>query len=278
MKISFEIVFETPNGREPETLVVDIKNPRATVANLRAAVAVTSKFPVTSFRLELNGTPLDQDSSLLSDIGIREGVALRLIRFAEAPRPLTAAPRRETQGTAEANPRLRADLAAMLRDAIANEQLSSSSDEDLDSDAFEAGLDADEFDDEEESTVESEDEEAMEQSEMIASLIALPNFDTLRTRFNLDPRAAMEDIQNMNADLFALIGRQPQLFLDFLRAGGVASSTQEPSATDPPALTPEDQGNIETLMQLGFSREQCVSAYLRCSKNVDRAAGALFER
>jgi len=41
-------------------------------------------------------------------------------------------------------------------------------------------------------------------------------------------------------------------------------------------LLPEDNENIEKLMLLGFSREQCIIAYQICNKNVDSAATRLF--
>ena len=43
-----------------------------------------------------------------------------------------------------------------------------------------------------------------------------------------------------------------------------------------PVLTPEDEVAISELMQLGFTREQCISAYLRAGRSQINAANSLF--
>jgi uncharacterized UBP type Zn finger protein len=45
----------------------------------------------------------------------------------------------------------------------------------------------------------------------------------------------------------------------------------------PAVISQEDQDKIESLMQLGFTREQCTAAFYRTNRSVERAANMLFE-
>ncbi|KAK8827619.1 hypothetical protein WA577_007166, partial [Blastocystis sp. JDR] len=44
----------------------------------------------------------------------------------------------------------------------------------------------------------------------------------------------------------------------------------------PSGLSRQDEDNIANLMSLGFSRQDCIAAYIACDRNVDAAANFLF--
>ena len=63
--------------------------------------------------------------------------------------------------------------------------------------------------------------------------------------------------------------------------GSTSSSTAQPlggaAMVVPENISPEDNEKIESLIQLGFTREQCTAAFFRCNRSVERAANMLFE-
>ncbi len=293
-----------------------IRNPAATVANLRAAISVVARLPSTGFTIPVGGETLADDSAAPPSVGIQDGSSITAMRKEpQAETPAAAPPaRRPPRSERQAGQGTSVD--ELIRNALADggfdpDDMDSGSGEDfeeesIDSDlsgslaedaAFEFGDDGDDDEeDDEEMTPEME-----EQAELTMSLLSLPNYETLKQRFDADPRAAMADIQNTHPRLFALIARHTQYFLDFVNAGGIdgtggsdsedvddaeigqqtvispprASATSANGAARQP--TEADQRNIEELMQLGFTREQCTDAYFKAGRNPNRAAAALFE-
>ena len=188
-------------------------------------------------------------------------------------------------------------------------------------------------DDEELSDDEGEDEELSpeddERGRLAMGLMALGNPRDLSRRFIANPTEVLADLQQNQPELFNLIGRHNQFFLDLVneganitdeemeemegmeeeedfsddseamddatemflaaarrggrgrggRGGAVLSGGPSASGGAPPPrpLTDDDNAKIEQLMQLGFTREQCTAAYLRCGRNPERAANMLFE-
>lgn len=64
-----------------------------------------------------------------------------------------------------------------------------------------------------------------------------------------------------------------------MSGGGAASTSGAGAGGAPPTPVPTEADNVKIagLMELGFSREQCTAAYFRNGRNVERAAGWLFD-
>jgi hypothetical protein len=296
---------------------IDIKNPKATVANLRAAVAVKFKLSAADFRLTHGGiTGLDgSDAQKLSELALAEGDTVTVVmkRAREEARQ-QAAPSAGSQRLAQLlaeqqNPM--GDFEAMSGDEDFDEEASDDDDEDdFNMEDEELEIDDDELDD---------SPEGAEQNELATTLMRVDGEDTLHRRFLADPRAVMTGLQRDEPRLFTLIGKHPQFFLDMLSAheewdddeeigGGDDDDDSDASGSElagsdaaeiaealgegaprraraaaPAAvrrdapLTAEDTANIESLMELGFARAVATEAYHRCSRKMERAAALLFD-
>lgn len=296
MKLLLKVVGES--GEQS----LQIRNPAATVANLRAAAAVTLKLESSAFRMNVADIALEDDSIPLAAVpevadGATVTVTLRRPREAE---PVRQAPRPQPKQSAAA-----ADAAATLEELVqaALEAESGSEaefdDEEGDFEGMEMELDDDDeigsIGSGESSNIDDMSPEEQEQSRLAMMLLAMPDYATLRDRFTSDPRAVLADIQQSRPQLFALIGRHRQFFLDFVNgdAGGSGSDDDEGGAglvaCAPPqprpssdtnaaaVMTQEDTAAVEGLMQLGHSRERCLEAFKRARKDVNRAAELLFD-
>eukprot|EP00672_Neobodo_designis_P022767 CAMPEP_0174834900 /NCGR_PEP_ID=MMETSP1114-20130205/5114_1 /TAXON_ID=312471 /ORGANISM="Neobodo designis, Strain CCAP 1951/1" /LENGTH=361 /DNA_ID=CAMNT_0016068829 /DNA_START=68 /DNA_END=1153 /DNA_ORIENTATION=- len=355
MKLTLRVTSEASDANGAATAApaehsLVIRNPRATVANLRAAVAVTLKAAPSTLRMLVAGNELEDEKQSLADAHVVDGAVVEVVRKrprADAPATDGAATT-DAAETSQAARRHRAEaerpvggptnnIDRLIEMAMAQGgAMVSGSDGSDDGDdeegysdlgslgedeAFEFGDGlgglgdggssdggSDLFAEMEEGDAEADTPELREQAELVAGLIQLPNFETLKARFDNDPRAAMADLQTTNPQLFNLIARHPQFFLDFLNSphddlndddddddsefGGSPVAPNQPivsssaartssAAAAPSAAqrnpTEADTRKIEELMQLGFSREQCTDAYWRHGRNPDRAAAWLFD-
>jgi hypothetical protein len=325
---------------------ITIRNPGATIANLRAAVAVTLKLGANSFEMFLDSSDkaISDETPKLTAVGVKDGstVAVKRKRGRDGEAVV------ETTTVAQANPaqrpprseaavagRTRAPMEQLLAALHAGRGLEAADDDDFDDDDEEDDDEETDFesmsgsladdamfeglgvDDEEGSESESDTRFGPEEVELLQRLLALPNIDTLKNRFRSDPRAAMADIQATSPELFNLIARHTQFYLNFVndlesddgesheedgdvqehgaaaghvpgasssagRAAAASSSPSQPAGATAARgsqrpLTDADERNIQELMQLGFPRDKCLEAYIRCGRNPNRAAGALFD-
>jgi len=65
--------------------------------------------------------------------------------------------------------------------------------------------------------------------------------------------------------------------------GSGNSSQPAPPPPAPPMqptieLSEDDHANIQTIMEMGFTQEQAIEAYLVCNKNVELAINYLFDQ
>lgn len=126
---------------------------------------------------------------------------------------------------------------------------------------------------------------------LIQQLMASPAFNNLRQQALTDPNSLPQLLQMLQQNypsLFQLFSQNPQLLvailagqLNFQDQGGQGAEGDEEDDLDlPPVqteLTPQDQQNIQTLMGMGFTQQQCLEAYLTCDKNVDLAINFLLD-
>jgi hypothetical protein len=380
---------------------IDIRNPRATVANLRAAIGVTWKIKDSnSFRMSSQGADLDTATKLLGEAGLKEGdlitFAMKRAReeetVASAPAPAsatlvanegvkapdvastpsqaavaqsnTSAPAPSAASQPTSSPAADGGLQKLIDmgfpEGAARAALSMSAgnteratelllsgnipaagttaadddddfedvdDEDDEEDPDEEFQDDDDGEEDEEDIEGEMSPEEQEQAQLAMGLLQLGHPRELSAQFLANPQEVMARIQRERPDLFDLIARHNQFFLDLVNTGATLSgddleegeedeeeedSDEDDEERDPldygliprggrgrgragrgaggsegapagspgsPArpLTDEDNARIDSLMALGFTREQCIAAYLRCGRNAERAANFLFE-
>lgn len=132
-----------------------------------------------------------------------------------------------------------------------------------------------------------------EQLILIQQLISSPAFATLRQQALTDPNslpALLQMLQQNYPSLFQLFTQNPQLLVAILSGNFNLPDPNNPDAGGdddddgadlamPPAeeLTPQDRENIQTLMAMGFTEQQCIEAYLTCDKNADMAINYLLD-
>lgn len=106
-------------------------------------------------------------------------------------------------------------------------------------------------------------------------------------------------VQQNHPDIHQLLSSNPNLLLHLLIhgrpnvIGAPGQDTQAPAPgpappqmppTPPPQpqptieLSEDDNANIQTIMQMGFTRPQAIEAYLVCNKNVELAINYLFDQ
>lgn len=211
---------------------VNIRNPSATVGNMRAAIAIIFRLEPHSFRMVRDGVDLDDDKKLLSATGLKEMDVVQLVvkrprdddatdtTVAAAPstatnptsataeaaaasdRPTIAAPpaARPTAAHAPVVPEADSFLEARLR-ADAEEE-----ENQVDSDGSEG-------DDDENAEVSERDAEV---GEMISQLLHVPNILDMRQQFLENPQQVLSQIQTSNPRLFQLIARHNEEFLEMV--------------------------------------------------------------
>ena len=98
-----------------------------------------------------------------------------------------------------------------------------------------------------------------------------PQFLELRSAIQQNPellQTLIDQIAQTNPALLQVLTENKEAFLELLNEG---STTQEI------VLTQEEAQAIERLMQLGFSKERALEAFLACDRNEELAANFLFE-
>lgn len=120
----------------------------------------------------------------------------------------------------------------------------------------------------------SSDEEFAEQGPetgVFNSLQSNPQFENIRNRILQNPGELnnfLANLEETNPDLLALIDNNMEEFLGLLR---VQERHEEVELND------QEQADVRELMELGFSEEDALEAYLGCGKNKGEAASLLFE-
>lgn len=227
-------------GVVSKELDVNIRNPNATVGNMRAAVAILFKLEPHSFRMVHDACDLEDDKKLLSATGVQEMDLVQLV--AKRPRDESIVPETtHQQAAAEQTQQERPTVAApstasgVLSEpprATAPHTLPSRSSCGGDEDPFLAQrLRADEHinanrddvddaegdDDLEEAEEGGEaDERDAEIGEMISLLLSAPNLLDMRSQFLQNPQQVLAQIQSTSPRLFQLIARHNEAFLEMV--------------------------------------------------------------
>ena len=97
----------------------------------------------------------------------------------------------------------------------------------------------------------------------------------------------MQQIQQSNPDLYNLLMTNREEFMQMMQEGNAPQSRITPEMVGglprpPPGatviqLTPEEHEHLKQLMEIGYSKQQALEAYLSCDKNFEWAANYLLE-
>ena len=112
----------------------------------------------------------------------------------------------------------------------------------------------------------------------------------------------LQFVQQNHPNIFQLLSTNPNLMYHLLihgRAHVIGAPGQNngddlpgsggqpapaPAPPQPPVpqptieLSEDDRNNIQTIMEMGFTQEQAIEAYLVCNKNVELAINYLFDQ
>ncbi|OMJ66768.1 hypothetical protein SteCoe_36273 [Stentor coeruleus] len=102
-------------------------------------------------------------------------------------------------------------------------------------------------------------------------LIENPDFQTILQTIRNDPRtfeSFIIQLEQQNPELYNLIIKNKKEFIEIVRGRETES--------DQVQLSKEEFKQVKELMELGFSAQDCLEAYLSCVKNKELAANYLF--
>ena len=127
-------------------------------------------------------------------------------------------------------------------------------------------------------------------SQQFRQMMQDPQFLQILQMIQQNPAALgpiMQQIQQSNPDLYNLLMTNREEFMQMMQEGNVPQSRITPEMVGglprPPAgatviqLTPEEHEHIKQLMEIGYSKQQALEAYLTCDKNFEWAANYLLE-
>ncbi|OMJ86459.1 hypothetical protein SteCoe_12040 [Stentor coeruleus] len=102
-------------------------------------------------------------------------------------------------------------------------------------------------------------------------LLENPDFQTILQTIRNDPRtfeSFIIQLEQQNPELYDLIIKNKKEFIEIVR--------ERETETDQVQLSKEEFKQVKELMELGFSAQDCLEAYLSCGKNKELAANYLF--
>lgn len=115
-----------------------------------------------------------------------------------------------------------------------------------------------------------------QQMQSLQQLAQSPMLQNLRQQFQQNPQLIpqfLQALQQQNPQLYQLFSQNPNLFAAFLSGnfgteGGEGFEGEEGLEEQGEVqLTEEDMTVIQSMMNFGFTQEQCIEAYLVCNKN-----------
>ncbi|CAD8124930.1 unnamed protein product [Paramecium sonneborni] len=109
-----------------------------------------------------------------------------------------------------------------------------------------------------------------------------PQFQQLRQLYQQNPQAVLQllpqllaQLQQTNPELHAQVSQNPEMLLQLLMGGAGQQQGPPPGAIQ---LTQQEFKDVETIMGLGFTKQDSLEGYLACDKNVEMAINYLFEK
>ncbi|CAD8198155.1 unnamed protein product [Paramecium pentaurelia] len=106
-------------------------------------------------------------------------------------------------------------------------------------------------------------------------------YQQLRQMYQQNPQAViqlipqlLQQLQQTNPELHAQVSQNPEMLLQILMGGGGQQGPPPGSIQ----LSQQEFKDIETIMGLGFTKQDSLEGYLACDKNVEMAINYLFEK
>lgn len=124
--------------------------------------------------------------------------------------------------------------------------------------------------------------------EQFRQLMQEPTFMQLLGIIQQNPSALgpiLTQLQQSNPDVYNLIANNREAFMGMLQEPNLpridpsmtAALPRPPQGSAVITLTPAEQQSVKNLMELGFSRNDAIEAFLSCDKNEEQAGSLLFE-
>ncbi|TPP50737.1 XPC-binding domain family protein [Leishmania donovani] len=283
---------------EAVTKEITVANPRATVQNLRATVAIQFRLKVVAFefRFDRHEGATESDSAAPSS---SPSAASAVVDFGDEKKLLTECGLQEGDHLTVV-PKNYSSLSAAGAAAVTASEASSS-----------------EVPATKRVRIESRGEvdAPAGQNDLFAALReVVPDLTVLRQEFLANPQAVMERIERNHPSLFQVIVQNQETFvtlmnneqltkaaqsmlhggtmggdededeggsLDYITSAARSGDSGDFDAADLAELEAsgmhEDEKKIQALTELGFTYEQCKVAFYLCHRSIDRASNMLFE-
>lgn len=296
-------------GVVEKELDVNIRNPTATLSNVRAAISILFKLEPHSFRMVHESAVLDDDKVLLSSTGVRDGDLVTLVakRAREDEEGAGVQAASSSAATASGGAPPNATVASASASSVSEERLTVPAPRaanaakkhsrratagsrptvphplaDDDEDPFLAQrIEADEREEAEGNNSEEDEEDEIasdddgddgqnsELGEMVSALLSVPNILDLRQEFLENPQRVLAQIQQTNPRLFHLISTHNQEFLEMVQNETLLHALQEEQE-----MTEAFIGNEED-EELDSDEEAEIHQMLLAAMGADAAEGHL---
>ncbi|ORC90222.1 uncharacterized protein TM35_000092720 [Trypanosoma theileri] len=251
MKLTVKCSLAGESGGTKELV---IHNPKATLSNLRAAIAINFRLPVHSFRMIHSSVDFSSEQILLRDSGIQDGDLITVAAKRDREEEESEGQQQQQQQEGEKGEASGKHTAVEItktsttNDSSLSVVPASSGEVVREAEGSGVGQMMINNNDSDEEMEEEDEEDMMEDGarEMLSHLLAtVPNLLEMRQQFLANPAEIMQQIREQDPRLFELITANHQEFLDLVNNEALVETLQREQEEEQNGLLDEEEGDFE---------------------------------